>query len=352
MRNNNKKVKETEGYNHGGILSDNDIRELWGEGKDIFITTNHDYGIEFNMEEQVQLGSIDLHLGHEYKLLDSAQKLDVKGIREGKYVIPQHLEKGQPLILKPHDMILTTTLEQVRLSRRIAGFITGRSSVARLGVMVQCCQEFINPGHGQQIPLQLINLSPCNVELDLEVPVCQLVLMLLRTPASGAYSTQKDSKYRDEVNGPMASRYWEDSRDTGDEDEPGTNRVYIASKYSRTRLNNQIYDRLKRENIDVFLPESINVEAKSDSEKREVAEQCYEEIDKCSIILAVCPFGKSVSAELGYAISQKRMGYRKTIIMLNTDDYDEAMIDPYIDKHIFDVKHDLNELVEYIKNLK
>lgn len=65
--------------------------------------------------------------------------------------------------------------------------------------MVHCCQEFINPGHGQTIPLQIINVAPCSVELDLEIPICQLIIFKLRTPSAEKYSTAAGSKYSKEV---------------------------------------------------------------------------------------------------------------------------------------------------------
>lgn len=204
-----KNLSKKTNYEVPGMLSDTDIRGLWGEDKDIFITTNHDFGIDFNIDKQLQLGSIDLHLGHEYNTIKPGVVLDYEGMKKGDYVEHHDLKKGELLRLKPGEMILTTTLEQVRLSKRIAGFVTGRSSVARLGVMVQCCQEFINPGHGQTIPLQVINLSPSEVVLDLSVEVCQIVLFKLRTPASLAYVDESDAKYKDEIR-PMASRYWLD----------------------------------------------------------------------------------------------------------------------------------------------
>ena len=106
-------------------------------------------------------------------------------------------------------MILTTTLETIQLSEEFAGIITGRSSIARLGIMVHCCQEYINPGHGQTIPLQLINLSPCTVELDVNVPICQLVIFKLRTPSSGRYKDDLNAKYANEI-GPQGSKIYED----------------------------------------------------------------------------------------------------------------------------------------------
>lgn len=328
-----------------GMLSDTDIRSLWGEDKDIFITTNHEYEIEFNIDKQLQLGSIDLHFGHEYHTIKPDEVLDYQGMKDGNYVIPHHLKKGEFLHLKPGEMILTTTLEQVRLSKRIAGFVTGRSSVARLGVMVQCCQDFINPGHGQTIPLQIINLSPSEVVLDLNVPICQIVLFRLRTPASAAYVDENDSKYKNEIS-PITSKLWEESEHYQIEQQK--NKVYIASRYKRKEQNNQIHKRLLKENIDSFLPESIKIDGITDEQKQTVAEKCFSEIDKCNIILAVCPFGKSVSAELGYAICRKRDYGNKIIIAYNMDFDDEAMLYPYVDESFYD----LGDIINYIKTLE
>ena len=51
---------------------------------------------------------------------------------------------------------------------------------------------------------------------------------------------------------------------------------------------------------------------------------CYNQIDRCAALIAVYPFGKSVSAEIGYAIAKN-----KTLIALKPDyikDHPECMI--------------------------
>ena len=84
-------------------------------------------------------------------------------------------------------------------------------------------------------------------------------------------------------------------------------RVYIASKYiAHKELNRKIYEELVRAKIPVFLPECINMDAIDLNRSYIVAEKCFAEIEKCNVILAVCPFGKSVSSELGYAIALRR----------------------------------------------
>lgn len=94
----------------------------------------------------------------------------------------------------------------------MASILTGRSSLARLGVMVRCCRSFINPSHGQSIPLQIINLGPSKVGLDLKVLIYQMILFELRTPSSQRYIHQNDAKYKNEIT-PINSKIYEESED-------------------------------------------------------------------------------------------------------------------------------------------
>lgn len=162
-----------------GVLSDVDIREFWGKGIEIDTYQKGDWA--FDLDKQLQLGSIDLRFRPDYKKFNLNEKDTIKydSILQKRYTTPYDLDVDENLVLNPGDVVLTTTLETVRLSEEFAGILTGRSSIARLGIMVHCCQEFINPGHGQPIPLQLINLSPRTVELDRRIPICQLVILKL-----------------------------------------------------------------------------------------------------------------------------------------------------------------------------
>ena len=124
-------------------------------------------------------------------------------------------------------------------------------------------------------------------------------------------------------------------------------RVYIASKYIDHReLNGIIYLELKKAGIDVFLPETINIDALDLEDMHTVAEKCYYEMDQCDTFLFVYPFGKSVACEFGYAIALKRFCQKSIeIISLQYNHDGEAMYTPYIDKKI-EIVYDL---VNYLK---
>lgn len=182
-----------------GVLSDTAIKRYWGHG--ILIQTEYSSGpLAFDLAKQLQPGSIDLHFRNEinrFKLNDG-DVLSFERIAQKNYLSPDVIPTDKPLIIQPHEIILTTTLENIFLSEEFAGLITGRSSFARLGLMVQCCQDFINPGLKNAVALQLVNLSPYPIELDIHTPICQLVIIKISGIPSKAYSEIKTAKYRGE----------------------------------------------------------------------------------------------------------------------------------------------------------
>lgn len=223
--------KKSEEYLASGMLSDNDVKRYFGNGINIF--TSESGNLSFNLEKQLQLGSVDLRFRHEYKrfkLEENNSILTYAKLKNHSYTEPFELKEGEKLRIYPGEIILTTSLEIVQLSEEFAGLITGRSSIARLGIMVHCCQEYIKPGHGQSIPLQIINLSPYTVELDLTVPICQIVFFKLITPASEKYIDKEYAKYSKEVS-PQTSKIYEEMDNTNINDK----RLNEKEKYRRIK---------------------------------------------------------------------------------------------------------------------
>jgi nucleoside 2-deoxyribosyltransferase len=128
-------------------------------------------------------------------------------------------------------------------------------------------------------------------------------------------------------------------------------KIYIASPYIKQQtVNKQLYESLKNTGFDVFLPKTININAKTDVEQLYVAETCYDEIDDSDIIILVYKFGISVACEAGYAIAQKRAGRDIRIVLLNLADdgiiRGEAMLMPYVDFE----ERSAEKLIKHIKN--
>ena len=200
--------------NNNGMLSDIDIKKYLHSG-DIKIFTNEHGELAFNMEKQLQPGSVDLRFRHECKkIIKKNDILTYESVEKHDYLESFEAIDGR-FVIEPGEVIITTTLEMVILTPEFGGFVSGRSSFARLGIRVHCTQSFINPGHAQSIPLQIINDSPNRIELDLRTPICQLVLFKMKSPSSKAYSQKPGAKYAKETS-VEASKIYEEAHETKD----------------------------------------------------------------------------------------------------------------------------------------
>jgi dCTP deaminase len=71
-------------------------------------------------------------------------------------------------------------------SSRFAARIEGKSGLARLGLVVHLTAPTIHAGFKGQIQLEMVNLGPNEIILDVGMPICQLIFeMTLGTPVAG-----------------------------------------------------------------------------------------------------------------------------------------------------------------------
>jgi dCTP deaminase len=81
-------------------------------------------------------------------------------------------------VLKPYEFILGATLEAVCLPDDIVGQLTGKSSLARLGVRVHVTAGFIDAGFSHppaQITLEILNVGNRPVRLHAGMSIGQMV---------------------------------------------------------------------------------------------------------------------------------------------------------------------------------
>ena len=87
----------------------------------------------------------------------------------------------QPFKLKPHRLILGRTAEHVDFPLTDGGpnycaRVEGRSSHARLGLVVHLTAPTIHARFRGTITLEMVNLGPYPVELTPGIPICQLII--------------------------------------------------------------------------------------------------------------------------------------------------------------------------------
>ncbi|MDK2463866.1 MAG: dCTP deaminase [Candidatus Korarchaeota archaeon] len=105
---------------------------------------------------------------------------------------------GEPFTLQPGQFVLARTVERIAISKGLAAFLEGRSSVARMGVIVHAA-GLVNPGTGMTKPvpvvLEIFNENVVPVRLYPGMRIVQIIFMRLGRPASAGYDERPSSKF-------------------------------------------------------------------------------------------------------------------------------------------------------------
>lgn len=120
---------------------------------------------------QVQSASIDLHLGEVCS--------EDGRMRTG--------DAWTEITMMGHSFLLGSTVEKLKVPDHIMGKVEGKSSLARLGLMVEC-GGFVDPGFEGNITLELFCLVPQpRWRLRRGMPIAQVVFWWLDGPAEVPY---------------------------------------------------------------------------------------------------------------------------------------------------------------------
>ena len=107
--------------------------------------------IEKDWESLVDEVSIDLHLGNKLKVFtrDGLNTIDTKYTTKAEIDSMMQLvelKPGQPFILTENEFVIATTRERLTLPDDIVGHLHGKSSLARLGVVIHSTAARFDPG--------------------------------------------------------------------------------------------------------------------------------------------------------------------------------------------------------------
>lgn len=155
--------------------------------------------------DQVQPASYDLLLGPGFKRM----RPGLGAIDPTRKPLPADLYTeifSDFLFLDPGGFLLVTTKETISIPTDLVGRVEGKSSLARLGLMVHVTAGYIDPGFNGQITLEVVNLGDRDLKLTVGMKIAQLTLVELTNECDRPYGhPDLGSKYQDQE-GPTGSR--------------------------------------------------------------------------------------------------------------------------------------------------
>jgi dCTP deaminase len=159
-------------------------------------------------EEHYTTSAVDLTLADDFRVWDETS-LTAKGakveldltewnyasIAKG-YLRRAETDKNGCLVIPPYRVhqwhFLAQTRSEIFLNpeRLIAARVEGRSSLARIGLVVHLTAPIIHSGFRGNITLEIVNFGPFYLKLvPATTKICQLVFERLESPATGGPNT-------------------------------------------------------------------------------------------------------------------------------------------------------------------
>lgn len=155
----------------------------------------------------LQPASIDVRLGSHLILFSEAVDEIDPGLNQPELYIAKKIPE-QGFSVMPEEFLLGTTLETLAISDRISAEFTGKSSLARLGLIVHCTAGFIDPGFTGRVTLEIKNVNRHPIRLRAGMRIGQFKFFRLDTTCLRPYgSSGLDSHYQGQSD-VTASRSW------------------------------------------------------------------------------------------------------------------------------------------------
>ncbi len=155
------------------VLSKEKILELVKSGK---------LRIEPFTKGQVGAGSVDLHLGNEFRVFKKVHNVFqvTDSVDFAKITEIARVKKGGHILILPGELVNGITREKITLPDNLAAFIEGRSSLARVGLITHLSSGFIHPGTSNRTVLEIANISPIPLAIKPGIRICQLIFIEVR----------------------------------------------------------------------------------------------------------------------------------------------------------------------------
>jgi dCTP deaminase len=191
-------------------LSDSDIEAALATGY-LTITPTPDVS-------KIKGISVDLRLGHQFRVFTDHNTgfIDLSGARNDLQATVDrimgseiNLSEDEIFYLHPGELALASTLESVTIPDDLVGWLDGRSSLARLGLMVHVTAHRIDPGWSGQIVLEMHNMGKLPLGLRPGMDICAINFETMTSPAARPYHKRTDAKYKNQT-GAVASRINQD----------------------------------------------------------------------------------------------------------------------------------------------
>lgn len=139
--------------------------------------------------KRLQPSSYDIELGNSFQVVSGHESLAIDPVKK---IYPKMVEKvvadGEEYYLHPGGTVLGTSKDYFG-SEKYLIHLSGKSSLARLGLVVHNTAGLVNSGHFLNITFELSNAGKLPIVLRPGMPIAQITFASLSSPPRNDYKT-------------------------------------------------------------------------------------------------------------------------------------------------------------------
>lgn len=185
------------------VLSDRTIKEEMDKGRII---------IDPLISDCIQPASVDVHLDKKllaFKPQRHPAYIDVRRSLDNLHE-PVELDEDEAFFLNPGELVLASTLESITLPDDIVARLEGKSSLGRIGLLVNSTAGYVDPGWQGNLTIEISNVAKLPITLYYKMKIGQISFLRLTSPVDRLYgAAELASRYQGQTE-PTASRYHKD----------------------------------------------------------------------------------------------------------------------------------------------
>lgn len=140
----------------------------------------------------LQPASIDLHLGNQWLVPkpNGIRYGDRYAFTDSRLPIEYETTVADSFWIPAHGFVLVRTREVIGISDTLFGKVEGRSSVGRLGLIVETA-GLCDPGFEGSVTLELVNVLPNPLLVHAGMRGCQITFARVEGSTEGGYQSKK-----------------------------------------------------------------------------------------------------------------------------------------------------------------
>lgn len=140
--------------------------------------------------------SLDLRPGRWFRTMQHTRLTSIeisndeaKSAREGRITREHYIRFDDCFVLHPGQFVIGTTLEWLKFPNDLSGYVTGKSSWGRRGLIIETAAG-IHPGFTGCLTLELANVGAAPIKLNPGMQVCQVFFHDVKNDDGGGAATQ------------------------------------------------------------------------------------------------------------------------------------------------------------------